>query len=66
MMDQFNDYVKLEAICTYLKSFGYKAMVHNNSMSVHVMDKEIILVFTTWEVAREFIRVQAQRGLIKV
>jgi hypothetical protein len=60
MMDQFNDYVKLEAICTYLKSFGYKAMVHNNSMSVHVMDEEIILVFTTWDTARKFIKVRSQ------
>jgi hypothetical protein len=60
MMDNFNDYVKLEAICTYFKSFGYKAIVHNMSMSVHVMDEEVILIFTTWEGAREFIKVRSQ------
>lgn len=60
MMDQFDDFIKLQAISTYLKSYGYKAMVHNNSMSVHVMDDEVILIFTTWEQAREFIKVRSQ------
>jgi len=64
MMDNFNDYVKLEAICTYLKSFGYKAMVHNNSMVVHVQysigDTSVVLAIPTWEVAREFIKVRSQ------
>jgi hypothetical protein len=60
MMDNFNDYVKLEAICTYLKSFGYKAMVHNNSMSVHLKEDATIFMFTTWEAAREFIKMRSQ------
>lgn len=55
MMDSFNDYVKMEAICTYFKSYGYKAKVDNNSMSVHIMHAGAVLVFTTWEAAREFI-----------
>jgi hypothetical protein len=59
-MDNFNDYVKLEAICTYLKSFGYKAMVHNNSVSVHLKEDATIFMFTTWEAAREFIKVRSQ------
>lgn len=59
-MDNFNDYVKLEAICTYLKSFGYKAMVHNNSMSVHLKEGDDILMFGTWDAAREFIKVRSQ------
>jgi hypothetical protein len=60
MMDNFNDYIKLEAICTYLKSFGYKAMVHNNSMSVHLKEDATIFMFTTWDAAREFIKVRSQ------
>jgi hypothetical protein len=61
MMDQFNDYIKLEAICTYLKSFGYKAKVCNNSMSVQVQDVDCTVhAICTWEIAREFIKVRSQ------
>ena len=62
-MDKFNDfedYIKTEAICTYLKSFGYTAKVHNDSMSVHLKEADDILIFTTWEAAREFIKVRSQ------
>jgi hypothetical protein len=60
MMDNFNDFIKLHAICKYLQSFGYKAMVHDNSMSVHLKEDATILVLTTWEAAREFIKVRSQ------
>ena len=60
-MDQFNDYIKIEAISTYLKSFGYKAKVCNNSMSVQVQDVDsTIYSICTWEIAREFIKVRSQ------
>ena len=64
MMDQFNDYIKIEAIATYLRSFGYKAKVDNNTMSVYVQylvgDTFIVLAIPNWDTAREFIKVRAQ------
>lgn len=64
MMDNFNDYVKMEAICTYLKSFGYKAKVDNNALVVHVQDPKldtfVVVAIPTWEAAREFIKVRAE------
>jgi hypothetical protein len=62
MMDSFNDYVKMEAICTYLKSFGYKAKVKNDDLTVDVQDPKwdtfVIVKITCWEAAREFIKVR--------
>ena len=61
MMDNFNDFIKIEAISTYLKSFGYKTKVCNNSMSVQVQDVDsTIHTICTWEAAREFIKVRSQ------
>lgn len=64
MMDNFNDYVKMEAICTYLKSFGYKAKVDNNALVTYVQDPMgdtfVVVAIPTWEVAREFIKVRAE------
>ena len=62
MMDSFNDYVKMEAICTYLKSFGYKAKVNNDDLTVDVQDPKwdtfVIVKITCWDSAREFIKVR--------
>ena len=64
MMDNFNDYVKMEAICTYLKSFGYKAKVDNNALVTYVQDPVndtfVVVAIPTWEAAREFIKVRTQ------
>lgn len=63
MMDQFNDFMKLEAIRMYLKSYGYKAIVDNNSMSVKVQDVDInstLHSICTWNTAREFIEVRSK------
>ena len=61
MMDNFNDFIKLQAISTYLKSFGYKAMVHNSSLSVQVQDLDASTKsICNWEAAREFIKVRAE------
>jgi hypothetical protein len=61
MMDNFNDYIKIEAIAIYLRSFGYKAKVCNNSMSVQVQDVDsTIHSICTWDTAREFIKVRSQ------
>ena len=61
MMESFNDYVKMEAICTYLKSFGYKAKVDNNALVVHVQDLDAtVKSICNWEAAREFIKVRAE------
>jgi len=61
MLENFNDYVKIEAICTYLKSFGYKAKVNNNTMAVEVQDlDESIKSICNWDTARKFIKVRAE------
>lgn len=57
----FENFVQMEAICTYLKSFGYKAKLNNDTMAVEVQDLDGTIVnLTTWEAAREFIKVRAE------
>lgn len=60
----FENFVQMEAICTYLKSFGYKAKVDNNALVVHVQDPKldtfVVVAIPTWEAAREFIKVRAE------
>ena len=64
MLDNFNDYVKMKAICTYLKSFGYKAKVDNNALVTYVQDPKldtfVVVAIPTWEAAREFIKLRAE------
>jgi hypothetical protein len=60
-MQKLEDFIKIEAISTYLKSFGYKAKVCNNSMSVQVEDVDSTMhSICTWDTAREFIKVRSQ------
>lgn len=60
----FENFVQMEAICTYLKSFGYKAKVDNNTLVTYVQDPVgdtfTVVVVPNWEVAREFIKVRVQ------
>jgi hypothetical protein len=57
----FEEFIQIEAIATYLRSFGYKAKVCNNSMSVEVQDVDSTFhTICTWEGAREFIKVRAE------
>lgn len=64
MLDNFNDFIKMEAICTYLKSFGYKAKVDNNALVTYVQDPVgdtfVVVAIPTWEVAREFITLRTK------
>lgn len=60
-LEDFEDFIKMEAISTYLKSFGYKAKVCNNTISVQVQDVDLTVhSICTWDSAREFIKVRAQ------
>ena len=60
-MNDFEDFVQMEAICTYLRSFGYKAKVNNNILSVEVQDLDASTkTICRWETAREFIKVRAE------
>jgi hypothetical protein len=60
-LEDFNQFIETEAIATYLKSFGYKAKVCNNSMSVQVEDVDSTMhSICTWDTAREFIKVRSQ------
>lgn len=60
----FENFVQMEAICTYLKSFGYKAKVDNNTLVTYVQDPVgdtfTVVAVPNWEVAREFIKVRAE------
>ena len=57
----FEEFIQIEAIATYLRSFGYKAKVCNKSMSVEVQDVDSTFhTICTWEGAREFIKVRAE------
>lgn len=57
----FENFVQMEAICTYLKSFGYKAQVNNNAMVVEVQDLDTTTkTICNWDTAREFIKVRAE------
>ena len=64
MMDEFNDMMECHAIALYLKSFGYKTQVDNNTLVTHVQDPVgeniIILPIPDWDTAREFIKVRAE------
>lgn len=60
-MDNFNDFIKLHAICKYFESFGYEANVDENTMTVEVYTPENeLLIFNKWDAAREFIKVRSQ------
>jgi hypothetical protein len=60
-LEDFNQFIETEAIAVYLRSFGYKAKVCNNSMSVQVQDVDsTIHTICTWDTAREFIKVRSQ------
>lgn len=57
----FENFIQMEAICTYLKSFGYKAKVNNNALVVEVQDlDQSIKCICDWNTAREFIKVRAE------
>ena len=60
----FHNTMECYAICTYLKSFGYKAQVDNNTLVTYVQDPKldtfVVVQIPTWEVAREFIKVRSQ------
>jgi hypothetical protein len=59
--ENFEDFIKIEAIAIYMRSFGYKAKVCNNSMSVQVEDVDSTMhSICTWDTAREFIKVRSQ------
>lgn len=59
--ENFDQFIEIEAIAIYLRSFGYKAKVCNNSMSVQVEDVDSTThSICTWDTAREFIKVRAQ------
>jgi hypothetical protein len=62
--EDFSQFIETEAIATYLRSFGYKAKVDNNAMSVYVQylvgDTFIVLAIPNWDTAREFIKVRSQ------
>lgn len=70
MSVSFDDFTKAYAITSYLQSYGYDAKVNEDSFTSYieqpVYDSSVVLSFPTWELAREFIRVQAQRGLLDV
>ena len=63
-MDYFSNTMQCHAICTYLKGYGYKAQVDNNTLCTYVQDPVensfIVLPIPTWEVAREFIRIRTK------
>ena len=68
----FHNTMECYAICAYLKSFGYKARVDQNTLTCHVQDPKyvdpmfstldtfVVVQIPTWEVAREFIKVRSQ------
>ena len=61
-MSDFENFIQMESICTYLRSFGYKAKVNNDDLTVDVQDPEwdtfVIVKITCWDSAREFIKVR--------
>jgi hypothetical protein len=57
----FDQFIEIEAIATYLRSFGYKAKVNNNDLTVLVQDLDAsIKIICNWKIAREFIKVRSQ------
>lgn len=65
MLDDFNATIECYAICTYLKSFGYKAQVNRNTLTTYVQDPVentfVVMPIPNWEIAREFIALRAHR-----
>ena len=63
-MNDFENFVQIEAICRYLRSFGYKAQANHNNFTVQVQDPKwdtfVIAEITSWDTAREFIKVRAE------
>jgi hypothetical protein len=71
-VNNFHNAMECYAICTYLKSFGYKAQVDRNTLVTYVQDLKyvdpvfssldsfVVLPIPTWEAAREFIKVRSQ------
>jgi hypothetical protein len=71
MTHNFHDSTKAYAIALHLQSYGYDAKVNKETLTAYIewrfnYDTFIVLSFPTWELTREFIRVQAQRGLLDV
>jgi hypothetical protein len=60
MIPNFNEYMKLSAICIYLKSFGYVSTVCTVRQSVRLWLDNQLFTFSTWDSAREFIKVCSQ------
>jgi hypothetical protein len=59
--EDFNEFIEMEAIATYLRSFGYKAQVNNDDLTVQVQDLDAsIKIICNWHIAREFIKVRSQ------
>ena len=60
---EFDQFIEIEAIATYLRSFGYKAKVDNNALVTYVQysvgDTFVVLAIANWDTAREFIKVRA-------
>jgi hypothetical protein len=60
----FNQFMEIEAIATYLRSFGYKAKVDNNALVTYVQDPVedtfVVIAIANWDTAREFIKVRSQ------
>jgi hypothetical protein len=62
--ENFEDFIEMEAIATYLRSFGYKARVDTNTLKTYVKDPLsdtfVELCIPNWDTAREFIKVRSQ------
>lgn len=63
-MGDLSNFLKMEAICTYLRGYGYKARVADDNLTVQVKDPVgdtfVIVIIPTKEAAREFIKVRSQ------
>jgi hypothetical protein len=63
-MGDLSNFLKMEAICTYLRGYGYKARVADDNLTVQVKDPIgdtfIVLTSPTREAAIEFIKVRSQ------
>jgi hypothetical protein len=60
----FDQFMEIEAIARYLRSFGYKAKVDNNALVTYVQDPVedtfVVIAIANWDTAREFIKVRSQ------
>lgn len=63
-MGDLSNFLKMSAICTYLRGYGYKARVADNNLTAYVQDPKgdtfVVLDIPTKEAAREFIKVRSQ------